>query len=302
MPDHLTSPISNEITAFIIDRQARRCSPKTISFYEDELRLFQKYLLENEILVMSEILPDDIRQYLIDLSARRSQGGVHAAYRAIKAFFNWYEAEIDEPLYRNPIKRVKPPKITATPLPGVSLEHIQALLRTCARDHLGQRDRAMILALLDTGLRRNEFLALNYADLNLKTGAVIVKAGKGGEPRTIFAGHRVRREIVRYLRYRGDLLPRSPLWTTQSGERLTPSGLRQVLRRRAGLAGIPAPQIHDFRRAFALQALRNGANLITLMRLMGHTSTRTLARYLRLVDDDLRQAHEEISPVDNFNY
>src|SRR3990172_2220410 len=127
MPDHLTSPISNEITAFIIDRQARRCSPKTISFYEDELRLFQKYLLENEISIMSKILPDDIRQYLIDLSARRSQGGVHAAYRAIKAFFNWYEAEIDEPLYRNPIKRVKPPKITATPLPGVSLGHIQDL-------------------------------------------------------------------------------------------------------------------------------------------------------------------------------
>ncbi|GAB4405088.1 MAG: hypothetical protein Kow00123_17150 [Anaerolineales bacterium] len=92
--------------------------------------------------------------------------------------------------------------------------------------------------------------------------------------------------------------PASPLWITRTGDRLTYWGLRQILRRRAERAGVPAPSPHDFRRAFALAALRNGVDLISLQRLLGHADLTVIRRYLAQTDGDLQAAHAKASPVD----
>jgi len=290
--------ISKEITAFIIDRQARQLSPRSIQFYQNELDWFLAWCAPQRISTMTAITPDLLRQYLIDLATHRNPQGVHASYRALKAFLNWYTFELDlDPRY-NPIRKVSPPRINTDPLPGIPTAHIQAMLATCTHTHLGQRDRAMILFLLDTGLRKTEFTRLNYGNIDLKTGAVTILKGKGAKDRTVFLGNRCRRELIRYLRYRGDLAPNSPLFTKSTLERLTPAGLRQVIRRRSLQANIPDPQVHDFRRTFAIECLRNGVDLITLMRLMGHTDTKVLQRYLKLLDTDLRSSHERTSPAD----
>lgn len=291
--------ISREIIAFIIDRRAANRSPATIKYYQTELDWFADYAKSQKATTLEDLTPELLREYLIHQSTHRSPMGVHASYRAVKAWLNWWEVELDDPIWRNPIKKVRPPKISTDAQPGATMTQIHALLDTCKRDRLGQRDRAIILTLLDTGLRKSEFLKLNLIDLDLKTGAVQVRAGKGGKDRMVFTGNRSRREIIRYLRSRENTAPTSPLWTTQTGGRLTPSGLRQIVRRRAALAGVPEPAIHDFRRAFAIQSLRNGCDLVTLMRLMGHTSPNVLRRYLYLVEADLQAAHEKSSPVDN---
>lgn len=297
-PQYHKHLISREILAFIIDRQARNLSPRTIEFYTDELRHFESFLTNLHIRLIYRITPDLIRQYLIDLSATRNPGGVAAAYRSIKAWLNWYTFELDDPSYQNPIRKIHAPKVKNDPLPGVSLDQIHALLLVCPRNANGQRDRAMILTLLDSGLRKTEFTNLNYGDLDLKTGAVHIRSGKGNKDRTVFLGSRSRREIIRYLRYRGDLSKNSPLWATSTSVRLTSAGLRQVIRRLSARAGIPAPQIHDFRRTYAIECLRNGYDLITLMRLMGHTDTKVLQRYLRIIDTDLIPTSDRKSPAD----
>ena len=62
-------------------------------------------------------------------------------------------------------------------------------------------------------------------------------------------------------------------WVRDDGEgRLSHDGLRAIITRRAKLARIEIPSLHDFRRAFAIQQLLVGVELITLSKLMGHTS------------------------------
>ena len=79
----------NIANAFLIDRKSRQYSPKTYDFYECELRLFSEFLDRQGINTLDEITPDDIRKYLLELSAHRNPGGCNAAYRAIKTFFRW---------------------------------------------------------------------------------------------------------------------------------------------------------------------------------------------------------------------
>ena len=72
-----------------------------------------------------------------------------------------------------------------------------------------------------------------------------------------------------------------------------------MLERYAKLAGIDAPSAHDFRRAFAITMLRNGTDLVTLARLMGHSNLKVLQRYLKQLPEDLQEAHRLAGPVDN---
>src|SRR5574341_606479 len=100
LPEHL---ISTEVTAFIVDRRARRLSPATISYYQHELDWFLAWLVGQGIRIMAAITADVIRKYLIDLGQRRNENGCHASYRAIKAFLKWYADELDDPSYLNPL-------------------------------------------------------------------------------------------------------------------------------------------------------------------------------------------------------
>jgi len=74
--------------------------------------------------------------------------------------------------------------------------------------------------------------------------------------------------------------------------------LRSMVQRRARAAGVRAPGLHDFRRAFALLALRGGVDLVSLQRLMGHSGLDVLRRYLAQTEADLRAAHAKGAPVD----
>jgi site-specific recombinase XerD len=67
----------------------------------------------------------------------------------------------------------------------------------------------------------------------------------------------------------------------------------------ANSAGIKEPGLHDFRRCFAVQMLRGGCDLVTLSRLMGHSSIVVTQRYLYLVDEDLKAGHQIAGPIDN---
>ena len=293
--------ISREIIAFLVDRRARNLAPGSIAFYERELTAFQNYLDDQKITHIEQITPDVIRRYLNSLT-NRNAGGKDAAYRTLRAFFRWWAVEVDAPQQFNPMRKVARPKVPSEPLPGVDRESIYAMLATCRnrRSFYDARDAAIIITLFDTGLRRAEFLALNHGDINLRTGAVQVRHGKGDKPRTVFLGSRARQDLIRYLRFFGQEPDASPLWITSTGKRLTAAGLRQIIRRRAEKAGVrPAPGIHDFRRAFAIESLRNGMDLVTLARLMGHTDITVLRRYLHLLETDLQRAHSASSPADH---
>lgn len=102
-------------------------------------------------------------------------GGIHAHYRVIRTFFNWWEDEIEPENWRNPIHRVKAPKLRVEPLEPANFKNIKAMLKTCKRDiFAGTRDKAILLALLDTGTRAGELVAMNLEDLDI-TGAILIR-------------------------------------------------------------------------------------------------------------------------------
>lgn len=201
--------------------------------------------------------------------------------------------------------KIKAPKVSIKPLEPVSISQIEAMITTCNSDNFfNSRDKALLLFLLDTGARASETCAVNLGDVDLQNGSVLIKCGKGGKPRMVFLGKKSRRVLRTYLKYsqrRVALNANSALWVNNGNNRLTYWGINQIIRRRAIEADIEKPSLHDFRRAFALNFLRNGGDVYSLQNLMGHADLQTLRRYLAQTTDDIHVSHRKYSPVDNSN-
>lgn len=292
------------INSFLIDCKARHLSMCTVKFYRNYLSSFLSYAEACAISNVQDVEPDFIRSYILMFSEQHNEGGVHASFRSIRAFFHWIEKEELMPIeWKNPIKRVKAPHLPKRIIEPVPLEDVNSLLRTCRGDSFfDKRDKAVIFFLLDTGARAQEVCNINLPDVELSSGQVTIRQGKGREPRYVFINRTTIKALRAYLRIR-DNLKTEALFVSKTMERLTYDGLRQLLQRRAELARlkeIPTP--HDFRRQFALSMLRNKVDIFSLQRLMGHKDITILQRYLAQTTEDIRVAHDKGSPVENFSW
>jgi integrase/recombinase XerD len=227
---------------------------------------------------------------------------INCYLRAIRAFWSWMVRE--EIIYSNPFAKVTIPKAPRKVIPTFSQSQLQALLGAIDSSRpAGFRDSTMIMVLLDSGLRASELLGLTVTNLNLDDGVVKVN-GKGGKERMVPIGAKVRRMIWRYLqRYRPQ--PVSPrcdiLFLSERGEPLSVNRLEAMIERcgqRAGVVGVRCSP-HTFRHTFAITYLRNGGDVFSLQRILGHTSLDTVRLYVNLAEADVRECHRKYSPADN---
>jgi site-specific recombinase XerD len=286
------------IEKFLIDRKIEGFTAGTLRFYQIKLSLLVQFCKSQSVTNIRQIDTNLIRGLLLWLEQTgHNPGGRNAVYRAAKTFIRWWSRETDPENWKDPFIKIKLPKLAIDPLTPVELDTVKALIETCnANQLIGARDKAIILFLIDTGVRANELLSIGRADIDLILGAVIIRLGKGRKPRSVFIGKSTRRAIKAYLR----LAPSSNrvLWASMDGEQLTYWGLKSMIVRRSTMAKVKPPKLHDFRRAFALGMLRSGVDVYTLQRLMGHADLQVLRRYLAQNDNDLAEAHRRAGLAD----
>jgi integrase/recombinase XerD len=285
--------------AFISDRHAQNLSEGTIRFYREKIKLFFDYVNPLGVSSILDLTPQIIRDFLIHLEqANHNPGGVHAAYRSLKAFLNWWKNEYEPENWKNPIDKVKPPKVPVVILEPIQPENALLLLTSCNKKTiLGLRDYAILLTLMDTGIRAAELLSITRMDLDLKDRRILIRKGKGNKFRVVFISDITCDSIQSYLNKRSDNFPQ--LWITNIKSRLKYPGLREIMRRRAKDSNIKTPSLHGFRRYFALQMLRSGVDVFSLQKLMGHSDIQILRRYLQQTEEDIRLAHNLGGPVDH---
>lgn len=284
--------LADAYATFMVDREARQYTAKTLTYYRERLGDFFAYCDQAHITKLEQVTAAAIRGYLVSLQRRSlAPHTVHGAARAIRTFVRFCA----EDGLINAAPAFAMPKLPKTILPAFEPADVARLLDACT----AERDKLIVLVLLDTGLRSSELLALDGADMDERNGAVLVREGKGQKQRTVYLGARTRRELTRYWHKMGKPAAKAPVWTnTNTGERLTHSGLRQVLLRLGRDARVDHCHPHTFRRTFALWSLRGGMDVHTLAALMGHADIHVLKQYLALTGMDLQRAHREAGPVD----
>jgi site-specific recombinase XerD len=242
---------------------------------------------------LADLSASHIRGFLVHEQERGvDDDTVITSFRVIRAWLNFCVNE--ELIPASPMRKVKAPTLPKEILPAFAPEDVRKLLGACRT----LRDTAMVLFLLDTGVRASELVALNVGDLDPVSGAVQVKQGKGRKDRLVFLGAKAHKALKKYLQERVESRPTEPLWLSENtGERLTIWGLERFCDRVGRRADVEHCHPHTFRRTFALWSLRAEMNIYALQQIMGHSDLSMLRRYLALVQEDLHEAHRKHGAV-----
>ena len=319
--------LQKAISGFLQAKEAEALRTRTVESYRHTLEHWATYA-GNPIAV--QITVQDLRAYLAylrtDYKPRRFNGQTNPlspktlrnVYITLASFFHWLSDEFEVP---NPIKLVSAPKYQVVETEPFTQQEVEILLKACefkreakTRDRCrfvqhrptGLRDRAIVLVLLDTGLRASEICALLVGDVEQKSGKVVVKAGdeggaKGGKGRLVYLGKAARRAVWRYLVAREDGSdPQAPLFTVRQGRRMNKNALLQLIQGLGEATQVKDCYPHRFRHTFAITYLRSGGDIFTLQKLLGHSSLDMVKHYAKVAQIDVEQAHRRASPADNW--
>jgi site-specific recombinase XerD len=276
---------------FLLSREAMLCSPATMKYYKFTGGKIIEWLGNEGITEPEEITARHVRAYLSTMARRGlSDSYIHSHARVFRTILRFlYEEE-----YVSRLIKFKMPIIAQKRLPILTPDELQCVIKGCTTP----RDRAMIVLVADTGVRRSEACSLNWDDVDIQSGLVSIRRGKGGKSRSVVIGVTTRRAVLAYRRtVRND--PRNPLIQTSSGKRLSPNGLRSALLRIGDRCGVHVTP-HILRRTFATLSLKAGMNPLHLQGLLGHSSLEMTRRYIQMVDEDLLVAHKEYGPIDRY--
>ena len=153
-----------------------------------------------------------------------------------------------------------------------------------------RRDYLFMRLMLKAGLRSAEAVALRPEHVEMPTGKVVVREGKGAKDRTLWIGNDLRDEIGEWL----DRRPESEfLFPTSKGTKVDTSQLRRSVKRYAKdaeIGEIERVSPHTLRHTFATRLLEATGNIRKVQKALGHSDLSTTMLYTHVVDGKLEDA------------
>ena len=157
----------------------------------------------------------------------------------------------------------------------------------------GQRNRTMLRLMLDTGLRLDEVSSLQWKDIDLNSGKVMVRQGKGAKDRSLWTGEANLAALVEWRERQAAECtgPILVVFSTKQGVKLNPAYVQRMVSRYAVNAGILKHITpHTLRHTFATDLYRETTNIRLTQKALGHSNLATTQIYTHIVDEELEGA------------
>jgi integrase/recombinase XerD len=319
--------LSKAMEGFVLNIRAEGYSPATIVLYKVVLTNLSKYLKNPEV---NKIKLIDLTSYMVYLRdeykprrfggnvSRLSDSSIQNHWKGIRAFFNW--ASVEFRIKNRPDEKLKLPPNNPKVIQPYTKDEIKAIFDVAEftkeattnnrksfkmKRPTASRDLALMLFLLDTGLRVGEVGRLNVKDVDMQEGSVYIEPYGSSQRKTksriVYIGKTTKKALWSYLSTRDDACE-EPLFTSTTNRRLDGGAIRHLLSEFGKRTGIANCHPHRFRHTFALEFLRNGGDVFSLQRLLGHSTLEMVQTYLQLADADSQNAHRKASPADHWRF
>lgn len=185
-------------------------------------------------------------------------------------------------------------------IPNILTEKEQKKLLNQAnlRYPTGQRNYIIIKFMLDTGLRLSEVTNLKWVDVDLMSGRVSVKEGKGAKDRIVWVRDEILNKLQEWKQKQIEEIRKRKLnikpiftFTTLKGGQLKNRYVREMIYRYSEKAGIDKKiSPHNLRHTFATDIHRKTKNLRIVQKALGHSDISTTQIYTHIVDEELEEA------------
>lgn len=160
------------------------------------------------------------------------------------------------------------------------------------------RDYLLMRLMLKTGLRAAEAVSLRPEHVDLMSGKLMVREGKGAKDRTLWVGEELLEELREWRERREAEAEESDyLLPTRKGTKVATSHLRRSVKRYAEKAGIDEVERvspHTLRHTFATRLYRETGKIRMVQKALGHADLSTTMIYTHVVDEELEGAMKEL--------
>ena len=293
-------------------------SDHTVASYLLDIRQFIKLLAggDENFDDWGKFDRDDARSYLQELhKLELSKNSIARKLASMRSFYRFLL--LAGAVKSNPFMRL-PAQGRERKLPQVmSLSAIETLINTVEpywQDQLARglakneataafiaaRDKALIEIIYSGGLRISEAMNLNFKDLDILSGTVLVH-GKGKKERLCAVGTPARKALRSYITQRRTRssaeLPKSPIFINRNGERLNARSFQRNLKDYLEAAGLPPDFTpHKLRHSFATHLLDAGADLRSVQEMLGHSDLGTTQIYTHVSTERMKEAYRKAHP------
>lgn len=282
---------------FLYLKKAQGALDYTMRDYNSRLERFEKYYT-NEYLEM-----EPLKEVLIELfsdTQKLAPATYNGIYSYLNAFFNWVVD--NDYLYKNPIKILgfKKKKETGK-IRNIPEDIIKRLLQEIdINTFVGLRDYALISLTLDTGIRPSEATGLRISNLDSEHFEIVVPAdiAKTRQARTLPLSYQTVEILKNLISFR---IPgcEDYIFLSVTGRKMSTDNWEDRLQKYSVAINYKITP-YDFRHTFAIMYLRNGGNVFSLQRLLGHSNLEMTKRYVNFSQIDIANQHTNASPINNF--
>lgn len=273
-----------ELCAFLIRKRVEGRSEKTISQYSLHLRRMLQYINKP----VKEITEADLFSYIAMYKKKRGVSGVYLNNIRLvcSSFFSWLNNK--GYIRKNPAAGLDPIKVEKRIKKPLSDTELEMLRRKCTLE----RDIALIECLYSTGVRVSELVALNRQDIDFDNMRAVVY-GKGAKERETYLTAAACMHLKEYLDSRSDSNDALFVGLKAPHERLTVSGVEEVLRKLGKNTGIVKVHPHRFRRTMATNILNKGMPIEEVKEILGHVKLDTTMIYCQISKENVRHHHRK---------
>ncbi len=273
-------------TEYLLDCKARNLRDGTIRHYTDSFRQISKYIDENTF--VSQITKTDFDKFIIDLrdNPNINDMSLYSYSRDFKTLLYFFMKKGFMPTYKISI-----PKSDKQPIETYTDKELSILLKKpnvnkCSFTEY--KTWVMTNFLLSSGVRQNSLINIKIKDVDFEAEVVRIDTTKNRKPLIIPLNEDILAILKEYLKYRKGN-DEDYLFCNAYGDKLVKSTLYHIFYEYNKRRGVEKTGIHRYRHTFAKKWVMLGGNVVSLQKILGHSSLAITQNYLNLLVSDLKK-------------
>ena len=266
-------------------------SKHTVSAYLRDVKVFEKFLAQNDCKISNEINYSFIRQWIVSLSEKRySKTSINRKIASLKSYFNFL-VNIDI-IESSPLKGHKNLKSSSKIVIPFSEDEIMQVFENFNDSKISDRDKLIIEIFYSTGLRREELINIKIQDIFLKEGLIKI-LGKRSKERLIPILPSLSKNLKNFISNNNNS---KYLFETKKLKKISVSTVYRLINKYFRLVSSKVKvSPHVLRHTFATHMLNNGADINTIKEILGHSSLSSTQIYTKIklpkIVNDYNKSH-----------
>ena len=276
---------------------ARNLRDGTIKHYRDSIRQIQKYI--DGDMYIKDITKETFDNFIKALRNNKNLNSmsIYTYSRDFKTILNFFMRR--EYLQAFKVQLMKADK---KPIETYSDAELIRLLKKPNLQHCSfteYKSWVIVNFLLSTGIRQRSLMNIQIKDIDFDNDVVNINATKNGKPLIIPLNSDIIKILKEYLKYRNGA-PEDYLFCNVFGKQLTKSTLYHQMYEYNKSRGVEKTGLHRYRHTFAKKWVLMGGNVVTLQKILSHSSLEITQNYLNMLVSDIREDIEEFNILREF--